>query len=75
MFFALRETSGYGFSRLRGLMFQSFFDLVIASDILYPSEKLRHKDLTEGTSAVIHLRNVSGTEHSHMQELSEDFSH
>ncbi|CAG9530985.1 unnamed protein product [Cercopithifilaria johnstoni] len=38
---------------------KSFFDLVIVSDILYPSEKLRHKDLTEGTSGVIHLHNIS----------------
>ncbi|VDK74225.1 unnamed protein product [Onchocerca ochengi] len=38
---------------------ESFFDLVIMSDILYQNEKLRHKDLTEGTSAVIHLHNIS----------------
>ncbi|EFO26714.1 hypothetical protein LOAG_01765 [Loa loa] len=38
---------------------KSFFDLVIASDILYPNEKLRHKDLTEGTSRVIHLYSIT----------------
>ncbi|VDK69658.1 unnamed protein product [Litomosoides sigmodontis] len=38
---------------------KSFFDLIIASDILYPSEKLRHKDLTEETSGVVHLHNIS----------------
>uniref|UniRef100_A0A0R3RQX9 MRG domain-containing protein n=1 Tax=Elaeophora elaphi TaxID=1147741 RepID=A0A0R3RQX9_9BILA len=38
---------------------KSFFDLVIVSDILYPSEKLRHKDLTEGTSAIIHLHDIT----------------
>ncbi|VDO35357.1 unnamed protein product [Brugia timori] len=37
----------------------SFFDLIIASDILYANEKLRHKDLTEETSGVIHLYNIS----------------
>ncbi|VIO92814.1 conserved hypothetical protein [Brugia malayi] len=38
---------------------KSFFDLIIASDILYANEKLRHKDLTEETSGVIHLYNIS----------------
>ncbi|VDO27156.1 unnamed protein product [Onchocerca flexuosa] len=38
---------------------ECFFNLVIMSDILYQNEKLRHKDLTEGTSAVIYLHNVS----------------
>ncbi|OZC07033.1 hypothetical protein X798_05959 [Onchocerca flexuosa] len=42
------------------IMKECFFNLVIMSDILYQNEKLRHKDLTEGTSAVIYLHNVSG---------------
>ncbi|KAM3719950.1 Chromatin modification-related protein [Dirofilaria immitis] len=33
---------------------ESFFNLVLTSDILYQNEKLRHKDLIEGTSGVIH---------------------
>uniref|UniRef100_A0A915PI89 MRG domain-containing protein n=1 Tax=Setaria digitata TaxID=48799 RepID=A0A915PI89_9BILA len=38
---------------------KSFFDLTIASDILYPNEKLRHKDLTERTSEIINLHSVT----------------
>ncbi|KAL3993580.1 MRG family protein [Acanthocheilonema viteae] len=38
---------------------KSFFDLVIASDILYPNEKLRHKDLTEEGSGIIHPHSIS----------------
>ncbi|VDN05391.1 unnamed protein product [Thelazia callipaeda] len=38
---------------------KSFFDLVLMSDVLYPNEKLRHKDLTEGDCEIVELDSLS----------------